>query len=151
MDARNELFAYLGSSLLTVVVLFGLQQWYASYIDVHVVHASRAAAPLDPKVAAQRERERSKLSGGSMPIAEAKKAIAQGGRSAFPRIAPKPSDDISAMSGWMFRKGFAPYVPRYTAPATAAGTSADQPPVAQPQQPGSAPPAAEPAPAEAKP
>jgi len=142
MDARKEFLAYLGSSLVTVVVLFGLQQWYASYLDVHVVHASRADVPLNSEVATRHEQERSKLAAGAMPISEAKKAIAERGRTAFPRIAPKPSDDLSAMSGWMFRKGFAPYTPRYVAPAAAAAGNSDELAVAAPTQPGSEAPAA---------
>jgi hypothetical protein len=127
MDARNELFAYMGSCLATIVVLFGLQHWYASYLDVHVVHAQPRDTPTNAKVAAQRAAERGKLAGGAMPLADAKKAIAERGRTAFPRIAPKPSDDLSPMSGWMFRKGFAPYVSRYTPPAAAPEGGATDP------------------------
>jgi hypothetical protein len=34
-----------------------------------------------------------------------------------------PSDDISAMSGWMHKPGFKPYVPRQVAAAAAEATA----------------------------
>jgi hypothetical protein len=105
MDARSELLAYLGTALLTVTGLFGLQYWYATYLDVYVVHASLYDVAPDEKVAAQRDQERAQVAG-------AMNALAQRGRGAFPKIAPKSSEDLSAMAGWMHRPNFQPYVPR---------------------------------------
>lgn len=108
MDGRSELLAYLGSSLATIAVLFGLQSWYASYLDVFVVNADKADVQLDAKVTAVRTQEAAKL--GSLP--EAKQALAKRGRAAFAQVAPKSSDDLSAMSGWIYNPAFAAYVPR---------------------------------------
>jgi hypothetical protein len=119
MDGRQELFAYLGSAIITIAGLFGLQYWYATYLDVAVVHASRADTPLNEKVAAVRAAEQQKLSSGAMPIDQAKRGLAQRGRAAFPKIAPKPSDDLSAMSGWMYQPGFKTYEPRTPPPPPA--------------------------------
>jgi hypothetical protein len=132
MDGRSELLAYLGSSLTTIAVLFGLQSWYVSYLDVEVVHARRTDAALDAKVAAAREQEKAKLSSGALPIEQAKRELAQRGRQGFPRIAPKQSDDLSAMSGWIHQPGFKGYEPRVAQaasvpeqlPAVAPGTEA---------------------------
>jgi len=63
--------------------------------------------------------EHAKLTSGSMPIDKAMVALAQRGKSEFPRLAAKPSDDISAMSGWIHRPGFKAYVPRPVAAAAA--------------------------------
>ena len=151
MDARNELLAYLGAALVTIVGLFGLQSWYASYIDVAVVHALPADTPLNEKVVAIRAAEQQKLSGGRKPIDEAKRALAGGARTNFAAITPKPSDDLTPMSGWINRPGFKAYEPRQpqvqAAPAAAAaeGEAADQgaaaPAEAAPAQPAAAQPA----------
>jgi hypothetical protein len=124
MDARSELLAYMGAATVTIVLLFGLQIWYATYLDTHVVNVHPADAPGDAKLAARRERDQAKLSGGKLPIARAKAELAQRGRSAFPSIAPKPSTDLSAMAGWMHQPGFKPYVPRAVTAAPAAPTEA---------------------------
>lgn len=128
MDARSELLAYMGAALVTIVALFGLQIWYATYLDVSVVHA-RSHAPLNPQVAEVRAKERQKLESGRMPLAQAKAALAQN-RAGLPQIAPQPSDDLSAMSGWMHKPNFKPYEPR-KAPAAAAAPVAleEAPPV----------------------
>jgi hypothetical protein len=122
MDGRQELLAYLVTSIGTVVVLFGLQEWYATYLDVAVVHAQHADEPSSAKLAAVRAGEQAKLSSGALPIEQAKRALAQRGRLGFPRIAPQASADVSAMSGWIHQPGFKGYEPR-TPPA----------PVAEPQ------------------
>src|SRR5689334_11761971 len=121
MDGRQELLAYMGSALVTIAALFGLQYWRATYLDVAVVHASRLDVPLNEKVAAVRAEEQKKLSSGRRPIDQAKRELAQRGRAAFPNIAPKASDDLSAMSGWINQPGFKAYEPRTPPPpATAA-------------------------------
>jgi hypothetical protein len=137
MDARSELLAYMGAATATIALLFGLQIWYATYLDTHVVNVHPADAPADAKLAARREREQAKLSGGKLPIARAKAELARQGRSAFPTIAPKASTDLSAMAGWMHRPGFKPYEPR-AMPAPAApieAAPAEAAPVEAPLQP----------------
>jgi hypothetical protein len=115
MDARSELLTYMGAALGTIAVLFGLQIWYATYLDTHVVNVHPLDAPADAKVAERRAQEQAKLSGGKMPIARAKELLVSRGRSSYPTIVPKASEDLSAMSGWMHRPGFKPYVPRKAA------------------------------------
>lgn len=110
MDARSELLVYMGTATLTIAALFGAQIWYATYLDVAVVHG-RSHAPLNPQVAEVRAKEQQKLESGRMPLAQAKAALAQN-RGALQQIAPQPSDDLSAMSGWMHRPNFKPYEPR---------------------------------------
>jgi hypothetical protein len=112
MDARSEFFVYMGASLATIAGLFAVQIWYASYLDVAVVHAPNLDAPADAKVIALRDQERAKLQAAAVPIAEAMKAVAARGRAAGAKLAPQASDDLSAMSGWAHRKGFAAYEPR---------------------------------------
>jgi hypothetical protein len=120
MDARSELLAYMGSAVVTVVVLFGMQIWYATYLDTHVVNVHPADAPADAKREAFDAQERAKLSAGKKPIAQVKAELAQRGRTAFPSVAPKASEDLSPMAGWMRRPGFKPYVPRTAAPTDSA-------------------------------
>jgi hypothetical protein len=116
MDARTELFAYMGAALATIIGLFALQIWYASYLDVAVVHAQHPDAPMSPQISELRAAEKQKLSSGRTPLATAKRELAQRDRASLTRIAPKPSDDLTPMSGWISRPGFGPYTPR-TQPA----------------------------------
>ena len=71
---------------------------------------------MDAKLLAVRNEEHAKLAAGRMPIDKAMAALAQRGRNAFPQLAAKPSDDLSAMSGWVHKPGFKPYVSRAAAP-----------------------------------
>ena len=138
MDGRSEFLVYLGASLTTIAALFTLQYWYASYLDVSVVHAQDTGAPADPKLEAVRGAERAKLASGAMPIEQAMHAIAERGRGVSAKLAAQQSDDLSAMSGWVHRPGFAAYQPRQApvvaAPAAAAPVVA-VPPVAAPRPP----------------
>jgi hypothetical protein len=145
MDARTELLTYMGVATVTVAALFGLQMWYASYLDVAVVHA-RSHAPLNSAVAARREEEHKKLSSGAMPIDKAKQLLAERGRTAVPQIAAVGSTDLSAMSGWMHRPGFKPYEPRKQPAPPPAPAPVEAQPAAAP-----APAATAPAPAPAAP
>ncbi|MEO8181881.1 MAG: hypothetical protein ABI895_23855 [Deltaproteobacteria bacterium] len=121
MGVRKELFVGLGTALATAAGLFTLQLWYASYLDVAVVHGDQSGVHLDAKLEAVRNEEHAKLSAGRMPIHQAMEALAQRGRNAFPKLAAQPSNDLSAMSGWIKKPGFKPYVPRAAA-ATAEAT-----------------------------
>jgi hypothetical protein len=126
MDARNELLAYLGASIVTIVGLFGLQAWYASYLDVAVVHALAPDTPMNEKVSAIRAQEQQKLSSGKRSIEEAKRMIAAGNRASLTAIAPKQSQDLTPMSGWISRPGFKAYEPRTSqASATAAAPAGE--------------------------
>ena len=142
MDARTELFAYMGAATVTIAVLFGLQIWYASYLDVAVVHG-QLNAPLNPKVVSHREQDRQKLDSAKVPIGKAMEDLGKRGRAAFSTIAPKPSDDLSAMSGWMHRPDFRPYEPRKGAPAPEAAAPEAAPAEGEvAQAPGATPPPA---------
>jgi len=120
MNSRSELLAYIATTMVTIIGLFVLQAWYASYLDVAVVHGSRRDVPGNAKVLAAREQEQAKLATAKLPIDAAKRLLAERGRQAVPAVTPQPSDDLSAMSGWVFRPGFKPYEPRSAARATPA-------------------------------
>ncbi len=111
MDARTELLTYMGVATVTIAGLFGLQIWYATYLDTHVVHGNLDAPP-NAAVAARREEEHKKLSSAAVPLDKAKQLLAERGRNAFPKIAAVPSTDLSALWGWMHRRGFKPNEPR---------------------------------------
>jgi hypothetical protein len=119
MGIRRKLLLGLGSALATTAGLFTLQIWYASYLDVAVVHGDLSDVRMSAKLEAVQSEELAKLTSGSMPIDQAMVALAQRGKSKFPKLAVKPSDDISAMSGWIHKPGFKVYVPRPVAAATA--------------------------------
>lgn len=122
MGIRKELFIGLGTALATTAGLFTLQIWYSSYLDVVVIHGDLSHVPMDAKLQAVRNEEHVTLAAGQMPIDRAMQALAQRGRNEFPKLAVKPSDDISAMSGWIHKPGFKVYVPRPVAAAAAEAT-----------------------------
>jgi hypothetical protein len=136
MAIRKQLFVGFRAALVTSAGLFALQIWYSSYLDVAVIHADLSQVPVALPLEAVRNDERAKLAAGPMPIDQAMKALAQRGRNAFPKLAAQPSADLSAMSGWVHKPGFRPYVPRPVAApaaaATALATSADAPPGSAP-------------------
>lgn len=135
MDGRSEFFVFMTAAIGTAVTLFVVQQVYASYLDVDVVHAGWADAPRDAKIVAMREAEKQKLESGKLPIEKAMQALAQRGRGASNAIAPVQSEDLSAMSGWAFRHNFVPYTPRPAAP-TPAAVPAEGAPVEVPSEAG---------------
>jgi hypothetical protein len=119
MAVLKELFVGLGTALATTAGLFALQIWYSSYLDVAIIHGDPSDVPMGAKLEAARNEEHAKLTSGSMPIDKAMASLAQRGRNQFPQLAVKPSDDISAMSGWIHKPGFKAYVPRPVAAAEA--------------------------------
>jgi hypothetical protein len=129
MAIRKQLFVGLRTAFVTSAALFTLQVWYSSYLDVAVIHADLSQVPMALPLEAVRNDERAKLAAGPMPIDQAMEALAQRGRNAFPKLLARPSGDLSAMSGWVHRPGFRPYVPRPAA-APAADTSSGSAPSA---------------------
>ena len=132
-DAQRDLFGFLGAALGVIVGLFVVQELYGSFLDVQA-HAQLAEVGVFPELAAVRDAEAKKLAAAKVPIDEAMGAVAERGRAGIRSVAPVPSDDLSAMSGWIHRKGFTAYVPRT---AQAAVPAAVQPPpseVAAPEE-----------------
>jgi hypothetical protein len=136
MAIRKQLFVGIRAALVTSAGLFALQIWYSSYLDVAVIHADLSQVPMAAPLEAVRTEERAKLASGPMPIDQAMEALAQRGRNAFPRLLAQPSVDLSAMSGWVHKPGFRPYVPRAVAAsrsdAGALATSAAAPAASAP-------------------
>lgn len=112
--------------MMTIVGLFTLQIWYGSYLDI-AHHGEWKDAPLNSALKAAREGDAQKLSSGKMPIGKAMEALGQRGRRGFPEIAPQPSEDLGAMSGWIHTKGFKPYEPRQVAAPEADPTEVPAP------------------------
>ncbi|MEY2935679.1 MAG: hypothetical protein RL033_6428 [Pseudomonadota bacterium] len=125
MGIGKELLVSLGTALATGAGLFAMQLWYASYLDVAVIHGDVSDVRMGAKLEAIRNEEQARLASGTVPIQTAMAALAQHGRNAYAKISAKPSDDLSAMAGWIHKPGFRPYVPRpVAAAALAAGVKA---------------------------
>jgi hypothetical protein len=125
MGIGKELLVSLGTALATGAGLFAMQLWYASYLDVAVIHGDVSDVRMGAKLEAVRNEEQARLASGTVPIQTAMAALAQHGRNAYAKISAKPSDDLSAMAGWIHKPGFRPYVPRpVAAAALAAGVKA---------------------------
>ena len=84
--------------------------------------ASRAPVPDDEYdiIAQQQEQE---LEDGPMPLSDAMAAYESRPRSAFPGVAPKPSDDESALNGWSFSGAVAAPSGDATMPPECAGAA----------------------------
>jgi hypothetical protein len=108
-DARTELFTFMGAAFATLIGLFVLHGWYASYIDVRYQDNLANRGPAEGMVAA-RDADQKQLAAGKLPIAQAMQALAQRGRTGFGSVSPNASDDLSAISGWIHSPHFKPVV-----------------------------------------
>jgi hypothetical protein len=141
-DGRTELFTFMGAAFATLVGLFVLHGWYASYIDVRYQDSIASSGPAEGMVAA-READEKQLAAGKIPIAQAMQTLAQRGRTAFGSVSPNASEDLSAVAGWIHSPHFKPVVahPIRTArapvvAAPAAPAIAEPAPTATPAAPG---------------
>lgn len=133
--ARSDLLLYVGVALATTVGLFVLHTWYATFIDVQY-HASLATRDPSESLLAAREEEQKALASGKLPLPQAMRLIARANGPNRPAsVKPAPSEDLSAVSGWIHARGFKPKTAFPVLTAKAA-------------KPAPAPVAAEPAPAE---
>lgn len=119
MSGKTELFIFLTAALATIGGLVTAQEFFLSYQDI-LAHQAIDQAPANADLQALRQAEAAALQSGRMPIDEAKKALAERGRAAFSEIAANPSDDYSALSGWVHQRNFKPFVPPAVPPVEAA-------------------------------
>jgi predicted metal-dependent phosphoesterase TrpH len=108
-NAKSELFVYLGAAFATLIGLAVLQKWYGTYIDLRY-HAELAAAGPAEGMLAARQDDQAALQKGKIPLDQAISRLAQRGRGSINSIAPAPSADLSAISGWIHQPGFKPAV-----------------------------------------
>jgi hypothetical protein len=142
---RSELLIYIAVSLVTTIGLFVAHRWYATFLDVRYHDKLAETQPSEARLAAEEE-DQKRLGSGKIPLAQAMDRLGKRGRAAASSIAPAPSDDLSALSGWIHRPGFKPATahPVRTAPVTKPATE----PAAPAAEPAPVPaPAAEPPPA----
>lgn len=87
-------------------VLFAVSALVACVAGCGRADPSAAPAPADEyDIVTKRQEEQ--LQGGAVPLTQAMAEYAAKPRSAFPALAPQPSEDESALAGWSF-KGAAP-------------------------------------------
>jgi hypothetical protein len=121
--ARSDLLLYIGVALATMIGLFVVHTWYGTFLDVRYHAALNERGPSEALLAA-REEEQKALSSGKVPLTQAMSAIGRQGRPAS--VKPGPSEDLSAVSGWIHMRGFKPQtafpvrVPKAAKPAPAA-------------------------------
>ena len=149
--ARSDLLIYVGVALSTTLGLFVLHAWYATYLDQRYHEQLAQHGPSEALLAA-REEEQSALNAGKMPLGQAMTMLARpGARPAS--VSPAPSEDISAVSGWIHARGFKPAtghpVRVAIAPKPVAAQPAAEVPPAEPE-PVAAPKPARPAPRQLK-
>jgi hypothetical protein len=108
-NGKTDLFVFLGAAFATLLGLVVLNRLYASYIDVRY-HARMAENGPAEGMLAARQDDQAKLQQGKIPLDQAISRLAQRGRDSFNSIAPAPSQDLSALSGWIHRPGFKPVV-----------------------------------------
>jgi hypothetical protein len=108
-NGKTELFVFLGAAFAALLGLVALHRLYGSYIDVRYHARLAEAGPAEGMVAARQD-DQAKLQQGKIPLDQAIARMAQRGRDSFNSIAPAPSQDLSALSGWIHRPGFKPVV-----------------------------------------
>jgi hypothetical protein len=134
-DGRSELFIFMGVAFATAFGLFAANRLYATYID-RQYHAQLAQGGPHESVLAAREEEQKLFAQGKMPIDQAMQRLAARGRTGFSTLTPAPSEDLSALSGWISLPGFKPVTahpirtPR--APEVVAAPVAEAPAPAEP-------------------
>jgi len=128
-SARSDLLIIIGVALATTMGLFVLHKWYGTFLDVQYHARLQEAAPTEALLSA-REEEQKALQAGKVPLSQAMDAVARAGRA--PSISPAPSEDLSAVSGWIHRPGFKPATAHPVllpvAPKPAAEPPAEPPP-----------------------
>ncbi len=116
MSGKTELFIFLTAALATIGGLVTAQEFFLSYQDI-LANRAIDEAPANADLAVIRQAEADALQTARMPIADAKRALAERGRAAFPEIAATPSEDYSALSGWVHQRNFKPFVAPPAPPA----------------------------------
>jgi hypothetical protein len=137
-NAKSELFTFLGAAFAVLIGLLVLQKAYASYIDVSYHKRLQQGGPSEALLEA-RKADEAQLQKGKLPLSKAMSRVATG-RASAASIAPQPSQDLSAVSGWIQHPGFKPaasfpiFVARAPAPAAPKATEppAEAPVEAQP-------------------
>jgi hypothetical protein len=118
--------------LATTTGLFVLHTWYGTFLDQRF-HSALAEREPSEQLLAAREEEQKALSSGKVPIAQAMSVIGRQGRPAS--VKPGPSEDLSAVSGWIHQRGFKPqtaFPVRVPKPANAAPPPQAAEPAAEP-------------------
>lgn len=142
--------------VLTIVALFGMQEWYHTYSMVTAPSLTR----VGEQPAAYEAARRQELESGPMPIVRAMQMLADRGRTASPSITPQASTEPGPAAGWLHHPGYEapplageglPRHPEYDAeeetdgdPSTAeAASSAEAPPTGEAPLEAEAPPSAD--------
>jgi hypothetical protein len=94
----------VGSMIVTVAVLFGLQYWYgtASALREAQLVSTAAAEATRELEAAQRQ----KCATGPLPIEQAMRRFASSDRAALALIRPEMSTDPGPAAGWMHHPSY---------------------------------------------
>jgi hypothetical protein len=133
-NAKTELFTYLAAAFATLLGLFLVHRAYAAVIDVSYHKRLAQAGPYESVVTARKADEEA-LQKGKLPVAQAIAKLAHN-RATIGSIAPQPSQDLSAISGWIHAPGFKPVVAHpirvARAPLTQSAPRATEPPAADP-------------------
>jgi hypothetical protein len=122
MSAQQDFLRYLGVAGATIALCFGAQEWFGSCLDIHW-HAQLRERPANAALIEVRAKEDRALHEAGIEKAMAQVAASRTGDA---RIAPTPSKDLSAMSGWVQQPNFTPYEPQVVQlpSATSAGAEA---------------------------
>lgn len=143
-NAKNELFLFLAAAFATLVGLFVVHRGYAAVVDLSY-HKRLNEAGQSENLTAARQADEAALQKGKLPVDKAMARLGRG-RATIGSISPQPSQDLSAISGWIHHPGFKPAVAhpiRLPRPPVVTPPKATEPPAAEP--------AAAPAPVDAKP
>jgi hypothetical protein len=106
-NGKSDLFVYLGGAFATLIGLSALQAVYGAYVDISYHKQLSEAGPSEALLAARQE-DAAQAQKRKLPLDQAISQLGQRGRTSFSAITPKPSTDLSAISGWIHHPGFKP-------------------------------------------
>jgi len=122
---RSYWMIVLGSTVLTVVALFGLQEWHRTYM---LISTGGLGTEVGAEVEALNTSHREALASGRMPIDRAMRLMVERGRTASALVVPQSSTDPGPASGWLHH-------PDYEAPPSVPEEPPAPEPVAPPEGP----------------
>jgi hypothetical protein len=106
-NGNSDLLVFLGAAFAALVGLTAVHTWYGSYIDVQYAAKLQEGGVSEALTAALAKAE-ANAQPRKLPIDKAISVLEQRGRKGVSSIAPTPSQDLSAVAGWIQAPGFKP-------------------------------------------
>ena len=98
-----QMVVIVGATIMTVVVLFVLQEWYRSYTALEALALERDT-PLGAEYPVVASEQRRRLEAGPVTIDDGKTAMGSRDRNSLELVRPVPSSDPAPAAGWAHQR-----------------------------------------------